>query len=80
MNNPWPSLIAALSGERVRTPSTWPVREIHRLCDVCAAKSGDSRQARQSNRPRVPAFAAPGSRLEDLAAPAAPRWQATWAD
>jgi hypothetical protein len=34
MNNPWSSLIAALSGQRISTPSTWPVREVHRLFDV----------------------------------------------
>ena len=50
MNSPWPSLIAALSGERPRVPSTWPVREIHRLCDIRATKSGVEGQAQQERR------------------------------
>jgi hypothetical protein len=49
MNNPWLSLIAALSGQRIRTPSTWPVREVHRLFD-----------ARPTPRPSL--VGAPGSR------------------
>jgi hypothetical protein len=63
MNNPWPSLIAALSGERVRTPSTWPVREIHRLCDLCAGRSGGGRQTRALQRRRAPPFPAPPSTI-----------------
>jgi hypothetical protein len=31
MNDPWLPLIAALSGKRTSTPSTWPVRTVHRL-------------------------------------------------
>jgi hypothetical protein len=31
MNDPWLPMIAALSGQRVTTPSTWPAREVHRL-------------------------------------------------
>jgi hypothetical protein len=49
MNNPWLSLIAALSGQRIRTPSNWPVREVHRLFDVRAT-------------PRPSLVGAPGSR------------------
>lgn len=54
MNNPWLSLIAALSGERVSTPPTWPVREVHRLCELRAAKSGEGSQTCQSHRHRGP--------------------------
>jgi hypothetical protein len=47
MNNPWLSLIAALSGQRISTPSTWPVREVHRLFDVRVTRSAeDARRAR----------------------------------
>jgi hypothetical protein len=49
MNNPWLSLIAALSGQRINTPSTWPVREVHRLYEVRAhrpAKANPTRPAR----------------------------------
>jgi len=49
MNNPWLSLIAALSGERISTPSHWPVREVHRLFE-----------ARATARPSL--VGAPGSR------------------
>ena len=60
MNNPWPSLIAALSGERVPTPSTWPVREIHRLCGLSPANSDGARLVRhQPQRRRVPSLPAP---------------------
>ncbi len=73
MNDPWLSLITALSGKRVSTPFTWPVREIHRLCDVRAAKSGAKSQSRQSHRHQVPLFSAPPS---TLAAPGALRVRA----
>ena len=58
MNNSWLSLIAALSGQRVSTPATWPVREVHRLCDVCVAKSaaaGRLRPPQRSGGPLLPA-------------------------
>jgi len=50
MNNPWSSLIAALSGTRVSTPSAWPVRKVHRLGDVCPARSAGARLARQPHQ------------------------------
>ena len=37
MNDPWPLLIAALSGQRTNMPSTWPVRTVHRLDNYVAA-------------------------------------------
>ena len=48
MNNPWLSLIAALSGQRISTPSTWPVREIHRLWEVRAPRRPPAPGARVS--------------------------------
>jgi hypothetical protein len=48
MNNPWLSLIAALSGQRITTPSTWPVREIHRLWEVRAPRRQPAAGARVS--------------------------------
>ena len=54
MNNPWLSLISALSGQRISTPSTWPVREVHRLFDVRAPRSATGSQTRPPPRPRSP--------------------------
>ncbi|MEO8311307.1 MAG: hypothetical protein ABI520_09065 [Caldimonas sp.] len=48
MNNPWLSLIAVLSGERVNAPLTWPVREVHRLCEIRACKPAEGSQAHPS--------------------------------
>jgi hypothetical protein len=31
MNDPWMPLIAALSGKRTATPTTWPVRKVYRI-------------------------------------------------
>ena len=43
MNDPWPVLIAALSGQRTNMPSTWPVRTVHRLDnDVAAARAAQT--------------------------------------
>jgi len=54
MNNPWLSLIAALSGQRINTPSTWPVREVHRLFDARPPRSGTASQTRPPPRSRAP--------------------------
>ena len=54
MNNPWLSLIAALSGQRISTPSTWPVREVHRLFEVRSTRSAEGSRARASQRHRGP--------------------------
>jgi hypothetical protein len=54
MNNPWLSLIAALSGQRINTPSTWPVREVHRLFEVRATRPAEGRPLRPSDRHRGP--------------------------
>jgi len=54
MNNPWLSLIAALSGRRVSTPSTWPVRQVHRLLEDRAVRPADCRQTRPPHRHRGP--------------------------
>ena len=54
MNNPWLSLISALSGQRISTPSTWPVREVHRLFEVRATRSAEGSEARASHRHRGP--------------------------
>jgi hypothetical protein len=59
MSNPWLSVIAALSGKRLSTPLIWPVREVHRLCDVRAANSSATSRARQSHRRRVSMLAPP---------------------
>jgi hypothetical protein len=50
MNNPWLSLISALSGQRITPPSTWPVREVHRLFDARPLRSADGSQAGRSHR------------------------------
>jgi hypothetical protein len=55
MKNPWLSLIAALSGQRIRTPSTWPVREVHRLSDV--RSSVTTERSRSPAAPRQHAVA-----------------------
>jgi len=54
MNNPWLSLIAALSGQRIRTPSNWPVREVHRLCEVRGHRAADGSEACSSHGLRSP--------------------------
>ena len=54
MNNPWLSLIAALSGQRISTPSSWPVREVHRLFEVRTTRSADGSPSRPSHRHRGP--------------------------
>jgi hypothetical protein len=46
MNDPWPLLIAALSGQRINTPASWPVRTVHRLESYACAV----RAARQTHR------------------------------
>jgi hypothetical protein len=46
MNDPWPLLIAALSGQRTNIPSTWPVRTVHRLDGYVSGV----RAAQQSHR------------------------------
>jgi hypothetical protein len=55
MNDPWLPLIAALSGQRIATPSTWPVRNVHRI-DGCyfAAQAGAQRRSRQETVRSVP--------------------------
>ena len=65
----WPSLIATLSGQRVSTPSTWPVREVHRLCDVCVPKTrgtpaGSLIASREVAHGRI--ASSPSPRPEDL--------------
>jgi hypothetical protein len=50
MNDSWLSLIAALSGQRIHTPSSWPVREVHRLVDLRPARSAEGSPARPSHR------------------------------
>jgi hypothetical protein len=54
MNNPWLSLIAALAGQRISTPSTWPVREVHRLWEVRTPRPAEGGPARPSQRHRGP--------------------------
>jgi hypothetical protein len=54
MNDSWLSLIAALSGQRIRTPSSWPVREVHRLVDLRPIRSAEGSPARSSDRHRGP--------------------------
>jgi hypothetical protein len=54
MNNPWLSLIAALSGQRISTPSNWPVREVHRLFEVRAIRPAEGGPTRSSHRHRGP--------------------------
>jgi hypothetical protein len=56
MNDPWLSLIAALSGQRISTPSNWPVREVHRLFDARPTRSAQGGQMR-SQRHRGPLVA-----------------------
>jgi len=43
MNDPWLPMIAALSGQRVTPPSTWPAREVHRIDDQALAIRSASR-------------------------------------
>jgi hypothetical protein len=51
MNDPWLPLIAALSGKRTSTPSTWPVRKVHRLESyVRAGQTTPKREAREPGR------------------------------
>ncbi len=53
MNDPWPLLIAALSGQRMTIPSTWPVRTVHRLESyACVARA--AQQAHRSLQTGVP--------------------------
>jgi hypothetical protein len=57
MNDPWLPMIAALSGQRVTTPSTWPAREVHRLdCQVSAIRSALRPDAPQLDRRRAPSL------------------------
>jgi len=46
MNDPWPLLIAALSGQRMTVPSTWPARTVHRLDSYVSV----ARAAQQAHR------------------------------
>jgi len=57
MNNPWSSLISALSGQRISTPSTWPVREVHRLFDVRVTRPAEGGETRRSHGRRGPLVA-----------------------
>ncbi|MBC7974566.1 MAG: hypothetical protein H7138_06225 [Myxococcales bacterium] len=47
MNDPWTLFIAALSGQRTTTPSTWPARTVHRL-DSYTATARASQQRHRS--------------------------------
>jgi hypothetical protein len=49
MNDPWLPLIAALSGKRTTTPSTWPIRKVHRLESY--APSGRATPLREAREP-----------------------------
>ena len=53
MNDPWPLLIAALSGQRTTIPPTWPVRTVHRL-DACVSAARAAQQPRESMDRRSP--------------------------
>jgi len=57
MNNPWSSLISALSGQRITTPSTWPVREVHRLFEVRVTRPADGVETHRSHGRRGPMVA-----------------------
>jgi hypothetical protein len=59
MNDPWLPLIAALSGKRTATPSTWPARKVHRI-DGCYfdAQAADRRRPAQARGPSGPAAVA----------------------
>jgi len=47
MNDPWLPMIAALSGQRITPPSTWPARAVHRIDDQAAAVRSASRADRR---------------------------------
>ena len=51
MNDPWPLLVAALSGQRTTMPSTWPARTIHRLDAYVAAARAAQQPDRRSPAP-----------------------------
>jgi hypothetical protein len=54
MKDPWLPMIAALSGQRVSTPSNWPAREVHRLdCHVSAARAAARSVERRSRWPHA---------------------------
>ncbi len=46
MNDPWPLLIAALSGQRTPMPADWPARTVHRLDSYVAV----ARAAQKAHR------------------------------
>jgi hypothetical protein len=55
MNDPWLPMIAALSGQRIATPATWPAREIHRLDNqTSAVRSAPRAEGRQSHGGQAP--------------------------
>ena len=53
MNDPWPLLIAALSGQRTPMPSTWPARTVHRL-DGYVAVARAAQEVHRSLQQRTP--------------------------
>jgi hypothetical protein len=56
MNDPWLPLIAALSGQRTATPSTWPVRNVHRIdCCLSVTQVADRRRTRSAGGASAPA-------------------------
>jgi len=58
MNDPWLPMIAALSGQRIATPSTWPAREVHRLDGPgSAGRFTPQPERRQSQAPTAKTFA-----------------------
>jgi len=55
MNDPWLPMIAALSGQRITTPSTWPAREVHRLdSHGSVARVARRRDSRRSHLGQAP--------------------------
>jgi hypothetical protein len=53
MKDPWLPMIAALSGQRIATPSSWPAREVHRLdCHGSAARTASLLEERRSQWPQ----------------------------
>jgi hypothetical protein len=54
MKDPWLPMIAALSGQRIATPSSWPAREVHRLdCNGSMTRAASHRGERRSQWPRA---------------------------
>ncbi|MEO6895132.1 MAG: hypothetical protein ABI218_00640 [Caldimonas sp.] len=51
MNDPWPLLVAALSGQRTTIPSSWPVRTVHRLDAYASAARAAQPTQRHSPYP-----------------------------